>query len=146
MNAQAIESTGDTRMKGAEKISRKRLWAGRILTGLITLFLLMDGGMKLFKPRVVVESTVQLGYPESSIVGIGIVLLICTVLYILPRTAILGAVVLTGYLGGAVASQVRVGAPIFSILFPAIFGCLVWAGLALRDRRLRTLFSAEIAD
>jgi len=146
MNPQAIESNGETRMRRAERIFGKRPWAGRILTGLITLFLLMDGGMKLFKPRVVVESTVQLGYAESSIVGIGMVLLACTVLYILPRTAILGALMLTGYLGGAVASQVRVGAPIFSILFPAIFACLMWAGLALRDRRLGAFVSAEITD
>ncbi len=138
MNAQAmIQSAGIS-----NRISTGRLWSGRVLTGLATLFLLVDGGMKLFKPRVVVESTVQLGYPESSIVGIGIVLLVCTILYIVPRTAILGAVMLTGYLGGAVASQVRVSGPVFSVLFPVIFGGLVWAGLALRDRRVQGLMTA----
>jgi len=140
MNAQAIAQSPGV----SNQISRTRLWSGHILTSLATLFLLVDGGMKLFKPRVVVESTVQLGYPESSTVGIGIVLLICTILYIVPRTAIMGAVMLTGYLGGAVASQVRVRGPLFSVLFPVIFGCLVWAGLALRDRRLQGLVTAGV--
>jgi hypothetical protein len=89
-------------------ISSKRLWASRIMSGLPVLFLLVDGGMKLFKPAVVVEATKQLGYPESAIVGIGVVLLISTFLYVIPRTAILGAILLTGYLGGAVASHLRV--------------------------------------
>ena len=82
--------------------SNKQLWAARILSGLPVLFLLMDGGMKLVKPAVVVEATLQLGYPESAIVGIGLALLASTLLYVIPRTAILGAVFLTGYLGGAV--------------------------------------------
>ena len=124
-------------------ISKKRVWTGRILSGLAALFLLMDGCMKLVKARVVVETTVQLGYPESAIVGIGIVLLACTILYLIPRTAILGAVLLTGYLGGAVATHVRVRAPLFNILFPVIFGCIVWGGLYLRDRRLQMLVAGE---
>ena len=118
-------------------ISKKRLWAGRILSGWAALFFLTDGGMKLFKPAVVVESTLRLGYPESAIVGIGVVLLACTILYLIPRTAILGAVLLTGYLGGAVATYVRVSGPWFNILFPAVFGCFVWGGLYLRDKRRR---------
>src|SRR6266516_2925899 len=85
--------------------SKTRLWAGRILSALPTLFLLVDGGMKLFKPPVVVQSTLELGYPESAIVGIGVVLLACTILYMIPRTATLGAILLTGYLGGAVATH-----------------------------------------
>jgi hypothetical protein len=120
-------------------ISSKQLWAARILSGLPTLFLLVDGGMKLFKPAVVVESTLQLGYPESAIVGIGIVLLVATILYMIPRTAVLGAILLTGYLGGAVATHVRVGGPAFNIVFPAIFGALLWGGLWLRDRHLQEL-------
>ncbi len=120
-------------------ISGKRLWAGRIMSGLPALFLLVDGGMKLFKPAVVVEATKQLGYPESSIVGIGLVLLASTVAFLLPRTAILGAILLTGYLGGAVATHVRVGANSFNILFPVIFAALLWGGLWLRDCRLREL-------
>jgi hypothetical protein len=99
----------------------------------------MDGVMKLFKPPVVVESTVQLGYPESAIVGIGIVLLVCTLLYLVPRTAVMGAVLLTGYLGGAVATQVRVGGPLFNILFPVVFGAFVWGGLWLRNANVRRM-------
>lgn len=120
-------------------ISSKRLWASRIMSGLPALFLLMDGGMKLFKPPFVVQATMQLGYPEFVIVGIGLALLASTLLYLVPRTAILGAVLLTGYLGGAVATHVRVGAAFFNIIFPVIFGSLLWGGLWLRDRRLREL-------
>jgi len=116
-----------------------RLWAGRIISALPALFLLMDGIMKLFKPAPVVEATVKLGYPESTIIGMGIVLLVCTVLYLISRTAILGAILLTGYLGGAVATHVRVGEGLFSVLFPVIFGVLLWGGLWLRDARLRSL-------
>ena len=119
--------------------SKKRLWAGRTLSALSSLFLLVDGGMKLFKPPVVVRSTLELGYPESAIVGIGVVLLVCTILYLIPRTAVLGAALLTGYLGGAVATQVRVSGPIFNIVFPVIFGCMLWGGLWLRDSNLRRL-------
>lgn len=120
-------------------ISSKRLWAGRIMSGLPTLFLLVDGGMKLFKPPVVLEATKQLGYPESAIVGIGLLLLVSTLLYLVPRTSILGAVLLTGYLGGAVATQVRVGAPLFNIIFPVILGILLWGGLWLRDSHVREM-------
>jgi hypothetical protein len=115
------------------------LWAGRIISALPVLFLLMDGLMKLVKPAFVVEATVQLGYPESVIVGLGIVLLACTVLYLIPRTSVLGAILLTGYLGGAVATHVRVGDGLFPISFPIILGVLIWGGLYLRDERLRTL-------
>jgi hypothetical protein len=120
-------------------VSRKNLWAGRIISALPILFLLMDGVMKLMKPRIVVETTVQLGYPESVILPLGIVLLISTVLYLIPRTALLGAILLTGYLGGAVATHVRVGADVFSVLFPVLLGILIWFGLYLRDERLRAL-------
>ena len=115
------------------------IWTGRIISVLPALFLLMDGIMKLFKPVFVVEATVKLGYPESTIIGMGIVLLACTALYLIPRTAILGAILLTGYLGGAVATHVRVGESLFSILFPVIFGVLLWGGLWLRDKQLRAL-------
>ncbi len=95
--------------------------------------------MKLVKPAPVVEATVRLGYSESVIIPIGIVLLVCTVLYLIPRTYVLGAILLTGYLGGAVATHVRAGEPLFSIVFPIIFGVLIWLGLYLRDDRLRRL-------
>ena len=120
-------------------VSKGRLWAGRIIGGLPALFLLVDAIMKLIKPAVVVEATVGLGYPEGVIVPLGIVLLASTVLYLIPRTAILGAILLTGYLGGAVATHVRVGAGLFSSLFPFVFGVLLWGGLYLRDDRLRRL-------
>jgi hypothetical protein len=115
------------------------LWTGWVVTILATLFMLMDGIMKLIKPPFVVEATVQLGYPKSMILVLGVVLTLSTILYVLPRTAVLGAIVLTGYLGGAVASQVRIEAAPFSIVFPILFGILVWLGLFLRDRRLRAL-------
>ena len=126
-------------MDGAPPVSKKMLWAGRIVSALPALFLLMDAVMKFFKPPVVVETTVKLGYPESTIIGMGIVLLISTILYMIPRTAVLGAILLTGYLGGAVATHVRMGEGAFPILFPVFFGVLLWLGLYLRDERLRTL-------
>jgi hypothetical protein len=120
-------------------ISKKQLWAGRILSGLPAAFMLFDGGMKLFKPAPVVKATLQLGYAESVIVGLGLVLLASTLLYLIPKTALLGAVLLTGYLGGAVASNIRAGQPLFNIIFPMFFGALLWGGLWLRDQRLREL-------
>jgi hypothetical protein len=121
-------------------VSKRRLWAGRIMSGLPTLFLLLDGVMKLVKPAPVVEGTIQLGYPESVIFGLGVVLIGCTILYVIPSTSVLGAMLLTGYLGGAVATHVRVGNPLFShILFPVYVAVLVWGGLYLRDSRLRAL-------
>jgi hypothetical protein len=86
-----------------------------------------------------VEATTQLGYPASAVVGIGILELICLVLYIIPRTAVLGAVLFTGYLGGAIATQVMAGANLFSLVFPIIIGALLWGGLYLRDNQLRTV-------
>ena len=116
-----------------------RVWAGRIVGSLPALFMLLDAVMKLVKPAFVVEATVQLGYPEAVIVPLGVVLAASTILYLIPRTAILGAILLTGYLGGAVATHVRVGGPTFSIIFPIIFGILIWGGLYLRDPRVSTL-------
>jgi DoxX-like family len=116
-----------------------RVWFGRIVGGLPALFMLLDAVMKLFKPAFVVEATVQLGYPEAVILPIGIVLAACTILYLIPRTSVLGAILLTGYLGGAVATHVRVGGPAFPIIFPIIFGILIWGGLYLRDPRVSQL-------
>ena len=121
-------------------VSRKRIWAGRILSALPLLFLLLDGVAKLVKPAPVVEGTVKLGYPETVIVPLGIVLLTCTILHVIPRTSVLGAILLTGYLGGAVATHVRVGDPLFThVLFPIYLGVLIWGGLYLRDDRLHAL-------
>ena len=121
------------------EVSKTSLWVGRIVSYLPALFLLVDGAMKLVKPQVVVEATVNLGYPESVIVPIGVVLIVCTILYLIPATSVLGAILLTGYLGGAVATHVRVNEGLFSIVFPVIFGVLLWLGLYLRDARLRAL-------
>jgi DoxX-like family len=119
--------------------SKTTTWIGYVLSALPALFLLLDGTMKLIKPAPVIEATVQLGYPESVIIGLGVVLLSCTILYLIPQTSVLGAILLTGYLGGAVATHVRVGDSLFSILFPVVFGILIWGGLYLRDERLRLL-------
>jgi hypothetical protein len=99
--------------------------------------------MKLFKPAVVVDTTVQLGFPEPVILPLGVVLLVCTVLYLVPQTAVLGAILLTGYLGGAVATHVRVGEGAFPILFPVIIGAPLWGGLVLRDPRLAALLPLD---
>jgi hypothetical protein len=100
----------------------------------------MDSVMKLLKLEVVVKTTVQLGFPERVIVGLGIVLLACVILYVIPGTSVLGAILLTAYLGGAVATHVRVGDPLFThVLFPVYLGGLVWGGLFLREPRFRQL-------
>ena len=112
-------------------------WSGRILSGLIILFLLFDGVMKVMGAEEAMEGTVELGYPETVVFEIGLALLISTILYALPRTAFLGAILLTGYLGGATATQVRVESAWF--VFPVVLGILVWVALYLRDARLREL-------
>jgi len=119
--------------------SKAMLWTGYIMSYLPALFLLLDAVMKFVKPEPVVEATVKLGYQESVLTGLGIVLLSCTIVYLIPRTAVLGAILLTGYLGGAVASHLRAGDGPFPVLFPVIFGALLWGGLVLRDARLRAL-------
>ncbi len=123
----------------AAPVSMKAVWIGRVISGLVVLFLLFDGVTKVMKVAPVLQASAQLGFPVSLIVAIGAVLLICTVIYAIPSTSILGAILLTGYLGGAVAIQARIGNPLFETLFPVIFGVLVWAGIVLRDNRLRTL-------
>lgn len=120
--------------------SRAQRTTGRILTGLAAAFLLLDGAMKLAKPAPVIEATVALGFPEHTIVSIGVALLVATVLHLVPRTAFLGALLVTAYLGAAVAAHVRVGNPLFShLLFPVYVAAFVWAGYALRDPRVRAL-------
>ena len=123
-------------------ISKKALWAGRILSGLPILFLLVDAVFKLIRPTpaAVVEAMNKLGYPPTLTATIGVLLLVCVVVYMIPRTAVLGAILLTGYLGGAVATHTRVGDPLFShVLFPVYMGLFVWGGLYFRDERLRAL-------
>ena len=123
----------------AGSVPRARIWTGRVLTTLVTLFLLFDAVEKLLMPPPVVEAATRLGFPMNLIPGVGVLLLVCTVLYVVPRTAVLGAILTTGFLGGAVAIQMRAGSPLFETLFPVIFGVLVWSGIYLRDRRLSLL-------
>ncbi|MGA8348109.1 MAG: DoxX family protein [Isosphaeraceae bacterium] len=122
-------------------VSKVMLWAGRTMSAITSLFLLLDGLMKLLKPAPVVEATARMGYPENLILGLGILLLTCLAVYLIPRTSILGAILLTGYLGGAVSAHVRVRDDMFPVLFPVIVGVLLWGGLFLRDARLRALLS-----
>ncbi len=122
-------------------ISTWNFWAGWIMSLVSGLLMLLDGAMKLVKPPQVIEATTKLGYPESIISGLGIVLGVCTLIYLIPRTAFLGAILLTGYLGGAVASHVRLEEGLFPTLFPVVFASVLWGGLVLRDPRLRALLS-----
>jgi len=117
--------------------SKIKLWAGRILSWIPALLLLFSGVAKIVKPAPVVQGFAHFGYPESVILGIGILEAACTVVYLIPRTAILGGILMTGYLGGATATNVRVGDP--SSYVTVILGVLVWAGLYLRDERLAAL-------
>jgi DoxX-like family len=119
--------------------SKAMIWTGRVMSALPALFLLFGGVMNLAKPDFVVQGTMKYGYPESVIVPLGIVVIACTVIYLIPRTAVLGAILLTGYLGGAVATHVRADEGWFAILFPVFFGALLWGGLVLRDAKLRAL-------
>lgn len=127
------------------QLSKKSILIGRILSGLAVLFLLFDGIMKFFMdklPPEALEAGAALQWPVELMPTVGTILLICTILYIIPRTSILGAILLTGYLGGAVASHVRVSNPLFShTLFPVYVGIFVWLGLYLRDSRTRALLA-----
>ncbi|MGE5141178.1 MAG: DoxX family protein [Rudaea sp.] len=120
-------------------ITSKKGWGGRILSGLAAVFLLFDGVGKLVRIQPAIEGTVRLGYAESIVAPLGILLVACTIGYIVPRAAVAGAILLTGYLGGAVASQVRSGDGWFPVFFPVIVGVLLWAGLWLREPRLTRL-------
>jgi len=120
--------------------SKKRVLAGRIVSGIVVLFLIPDGIIKFIKPAPVVDAFAHLGWPLSLANVLGTLLLLCTAVYLIPRTAVLGAILLTGYLGGAVATHLRAGDPLFShVLFPTYLGALLWLGLYLRDDRLRAL-------
>jgi hypothetical protein len=114
------------------------IWTGRVLSGLAVLFLLFDSTGKLLEVQPVIDGTRQLGYPRDIVFTLGVLLLSCVVVYLIPRTSVLGALLLTGYLGGAVATQARVENPLFShILFPTYIAIFIWGGLVLRDARLR---------
>jgi hypothetical protein len=123
----------------AGPVSKGRLWTGRIISAVVVLFLLFDSITKVMKERAVIEASAQLGYPANTIFAIGIILLVCTVFYIIPQTAVLGAILLTGYLGGAVAANLRIGSAMFNTLFPIVFAALAWTGIFLRESRLGAL-------
>jgi hypothetical protein len=121
----------------------KGLWTGRVLSALAVIFLTFDGSIKLMKLPMVLAASAELGFPPATIIVMGTLLLACTLLYVVPRTRIVGAVLLTGYLGGAVAAQLRVGHPMFETFFPVIVGSVAWAGLFARDRRVRALLAPQ---
>ena len=137
LSPQVLPTPSDT-----APVSKPALWLGRILSGLVILFLLFDGAIKLVPWPVVTETLDRMGYGSSETLArsLGAITLICTVLYAVPPTSILGAILLTGYLGGAMASHLRIGSPLFShILFGFYLGLMLWGGLWLRHRRLRGL-------
>jgi hypothetical protein len=130
----------------ARPVSRAASRTGLVLTVLITLFLLFDSVTKLMGVPDVLKATEQMGFPDATVPVIGSVLLVCIALYLIPRTSILGAVLLTGYLGGAVCAQLRIEAPLFStLLFPVYFGFLVWVALYLRSAQLRQLVASSVS-
>ena len=131
-----MEATFNDSAGSNARPAKAKLWTARILGALLVLFLLVDGAGKVLQLAPYVEGTAKLGYPASCLVPLGLVLLASTLLYAIPRTAILGAILLTGYLGGATATHVRMEQPFG---FPLVFGVLVWGCLYLRDARLRAL-------
>lgn len=123
------------------KISKGRLWTSLIMSGLVILFMLFDSISKFMKLDEVVEGTVSLGFGEHHIIVIGVLGLLSAILYAIPRTSVLGAIILTGYFGGAIVTHVRVDSPLFShTLFPVYFAIIAWGGLWLRDEKLRSVF------
>jgi hypothetical protein len=143
MNAAHVVTSPSVPTSSAQKARR----AGYVLSGLAVLFLLFDATMKVLQLPAAVEGTVKLGYPPGVLLGLGIVQLACLAVYLVPRTSVLGAVLWTGYLGGAVATHVRVGDPLFShVLFPVYVAALLWGGLWLRDARLRAVLPVRKAN
>ncbi len=125
-----------------QPVSKAELWSGRILSGLVILFLLFDGAIKLLPLSAVTETMDRIGYGSSETMAraLGVITIACTMLCAIPPTSVVGAILLTGYLGGAIAAHIRIGSPLFShTLFGLYLGLMVWGGLWLRDRQLRTL-------
>ena len=136
-NQAVVTEQPSANIKSAQK---GMLWTGRTLSGLAILFMLFDAAGKFMMPPQVVEACTRLGIPVSQAVSIGVLLLVSTIIYAIPRSAVLGAVLLTGYLGGAAAIQMRAGSPTFETVFPVLFGVVIWAGVYLRDCKLRAVF------
>ncbi|GCE07950.1 DoxX family protein [Dictyobacter aurantiacus] len=125
-------------------VSKTSLWIGRVLSALAALFLLFDGITHVVQISPVVDSLNQLGYPVNLALVLGVMELVCLAVYVFPATSVLGAILLTGYLGGAISAHLRLGDPLFSTtLFPVYIGILIWGGLYLRDERVRALFTAR---
>ena len=124
-------------------VATPALWTGRAISGLMALFLAFDGAIKVLQLAPAVEGGAQLGYPATATLGLGFLLLACLALYLVPRAAPLGATLLTGYLGGAIATHVRAESPASSVVFPVILGALLWLGLYLRDSRVRALLGGR---
>lgn len=121
-------------------MSKKAVWAGRALSGLAVLFLIFDASVKVLKSPFAIEATTQLGYPESVVVTLGLIEIACLIVYLIPNTSVLGTILWTGYLGGAVATHVRVASPLFThTLVPIYVAALLWLGLWLRDNRVRAV-------
>ena len=141
MNAsEGIVSAASTEAMSIARRAQRRFMTGYILTGLVALFLTFDTVMKVLRLAPAVQGTTELGYPGGTVLWIGVIELVCLVLYLAPRTSVLGALLLTGYLGGAIATHVRVGSPLAShTLFPIYVAFMVWGGLYLREPRLREL-------
>lgn len=139
MSSNSMTRQGRVANRGTLSTTEKVGWA---MSGLLIAFLLVDGIMKVFKAETSIEGTIDLGYPESTVIWIGLTLVVCTVLYAIPRTAVLGAILLAGYFGGATATAVRLEDP--WLLFPVAVGVLVWVGLAMRDARTRTFLQQAL--
>jgi hypothetical protein len=143
MSTPSLQTEAMPAMVEIAPVSRPALWLGRVLSGLVIVFLLLDGAIKLVPWPIVTETMDRIGYGSSENLSrsLGAITIICTVLYAVPPTSLVGAILLTGYLGGAIASHVRIGSPLFShVLFGFYLGLMVWGGLWLRDRKLRALF------
>lgn len=126
--------------------SARAMWAGRVVSGVVVLFLTVDTALKVLRLPVAVEATTQLGYPANAVFTIGVIELVCLGLYLVPRTALLGALLWTGYLGGAVATNVRAATPLFAnVLFPVYVAAFLWVGLWLRDPRTRRVVHEAFA-
>jgi len=137
-------STAEGASRG-RRFSTLQTRTGVFLSGLAVLFLLLDGSMKVLRVQAAVEGTMQLGYPAGVLVPLGVLQLILVVLYLIPRLSPLGAILWTGYLGGAIATHVRLGNPLFThVLFPIYVAALLWAGLWLRDARVRGLLERRV--
>jgi hypothetical protein len=137
----------ETAIQTRPAVSNKTLWTSRVMRAVVVLFLLMDTVIHLAQPAPVVQAMHQLGFPPNAAVTIAVLELALTVLYVIPRTSILGALLLTGYLGGAVSAHMRVGNPVFeAYIFPTLVGALLWGGLLLIDSRVRALVSNRGRD